>query len=65
MNNENKTINIEELGFNDCGENAWEFIDSKDHGDYGYETWQDPKTGKHYEIEWEKVRFATEAEELD
>ena len=64
MNKNNNTVNLFELGFIDCGEHSWEFIDSKDFGDEGSERWKDPKTDKTYEIEWTRVRHIKEAVEL-
>ena len=59
------TVNLDELGFMDCGANSWEFIDFDDiDGGNGTETWRDPKTNKYYEIQWERVRHITEAKEV-
>ena len=60
--NSKGTVNLDELGFMDCGENSWEYISSNDL--YETELWKNPKTGKTYEIEWERVRHITEAKEV-
>ena len=57
-------IDLSKLGFMDCGENSWEYIDGDDFGDGGTEIWKDPKTGKSYEVEWVRVRDIESAEEV-
>jgi len=42
-----------------------DYINSDDiDGVNGTEIWKDPKTDKHYEIEWERVRHITQAKEV-
>tara|TARA_R110000824_G_scaffold229112_1_gene416795 strand:- start:6870 stop:7082 length:213 start_codon:yes stop_codon:yes gene_type:complete len=63
--NSQGTVNLDKLGFMDCGANSWDFIDFDDiDGGNGTETWRDPKTNKYYEIQWERVRHITEAKEV-
>jgi len=63
--NSEGTVNLDELGFMDCGENSWDFIDFDDiDGGNGTEIWKDPKTNKYYEIQCERVRYITEAKEV-
>lgn len=60
--NSKGTVNLDELGFMDCGENSWEYIESNDV--YETELWKNPKTGKMYEIQVEIIRGITEAKEV-
>lgn len=57
-------IDLDEIGFSDCGESSWEFIDGEDYGDGGNERWKDPKTGKIYEVLWDRVRHTNNATEV-
>lgn len=63
MNNNNDTINLEELGFKACGKDRWVYIDDEDFGSTGYERWLNPKTNKVYEIRWTRERHIKEARE--
>jgi|TARA_R110002110_G_scaffold222361_1_gene436338 hypothetical protein len=58
-------IDLDEIGFSDCGESSWEFIDGEDYGDGGCERWRDPKTDKVYEILWDRVRHTNDAVEVE
>jgi hypothetical protein len=58
-------IDLDEIGFSDCGANSWVYIDGVDRGDGGTECWKDPKTGKAYEIEWTRERHTKEAIEVE
>ena len=58
------TINLHELGFSDCGVDSWNFISDENYGCEGTEVWEDPKTKKRYNVEWDKIRHIKNAEEV-
>lgn len=60
-----KIVDLTKLGFENAGPDGWEFVDSEDMGTEGHEIWKDPKTGKHYRVEWDRVRHIEAAEDLD
>ena len=62
--NSKGTVNLDELGFMDCGVNSWTFIDDENYGCEGTEVWEDPKTKKRYNIEWDKIRHIKNAVEV-
>ena len=57
-------IDLDKIGFSDCGERSWEYIDGEDYGDGGNERWRDPKTGKIYEVLWDRVRHTNKESEV-